>query len=107
MQVVAYYKDSLDESDLQSLIVRSRYPCRDGRVALERVAGIGRERSIYIDFRFLLFRFNGKRIPILRHMSPNASKSKLLPDSLLPFKGHFDIVARAFPGTQATSLAKI
>ena len=37
-----------------------------------------------------------------------ASNPKLLlKDSLLPFKGHFNIVARAFPGTQATSLAKI
>src|ERR1700690_784482 len=108
MQIVADYKDSLDESALQSLIVRSRYPCRDVRVALERVVGIGRESSIYIDCRLLLSRFKGKHIQILRHLSPNTSKSKLLfPDSLLPFKGHFNIVARAFPGTQTASLAKI
>ena len=38
----------------------------------------------------------------------NVCNPKLLfTDSLLPFKGHFNIVARAFPGTQATSLAKI
>jgi hypothetical protein len=36
------------------------------------------------------------------------AKTKLLfSDSMLPFKGHLNIVARAFPGTQAASLAKI